>query len=296
MKVHQPNMPAPEFEHKSLSKSKYADSVVENDTRIGRIMDKVRDARPRQEHAMSSGPRTMALGRMSILTQATRPSAAPRVLCARAATAFPPLPGGPGSRPGRRTHDIVGGLDYMATFAALAAMKLPEKDREGKPIIFDSYDMSPMLFGTGKSRAQDMVLLYRERADTRCGARRQLQGRLQSPRRRRRIDRRVGGGLQPRLEGRRKVCGDGAASLRPLAGPAGALRHLHEQLHRADLGPGDCQCDDQGSDEDLREVSTSEAAERELQRSHYFDPIRALSVPPRLLENKGINLPLPTGN
>jgi arylsulfatase A-like enzyme len=42
MKVHQPNMPAPEFEHKSLSKSKYADSVVELDTRIGRIMDKIR--------------------------------------------------------------------------------------------------------------------------------------------------------------------------------------------------------------------------------------------------------------
>jgi arylsulfatase A-like enzyme len=42
MKVHQPNMPDPQFEHKSPSKSKYADSVVENDTRIGRIMDKVR--------------------------------------------------------------------------------------------------------------------------------------------------------------------------------------------------------------------------------------------------------------
>jgi arylsulfatase A-like enzyme len=42
MKVHQPNLPAPEFQHKSLSKSKYADSVVENDTRIGRIVDKVR--------------------------------------------------------------------------------------------------------------------------------------------------------------------------------------------------------------------------------------------------------------
>jgi len=35
-------MPAPEFQLKSLSKTKYADSVVENDTRIGRIMDKVR--------------------------------------------------------------------------------------------------------------------------------------------------------------------------------------------------------------------------------------------------------------
>jgi arylsulfatase A-like enzyme len=42
MKVHQANMPAPEFEHKSLSKSKFADSVVEADTRIGRILDKVR--------------------------------------------------------------------------------------------------------------------------------------------------------------------------------------------------------------------------------------------------------------
>src|SRR3954471_7633364 len=29
MKVHQPNMPAPEFEHKSTSKTKFADSVVE---------------------------------------------------------------------------------------------------------------------------------------------------------------------------------------------------------------------------------------------------------------------------
>ena len=38
----------------------------------------------------------------------------------------------------------------MATFASLAGVKLPEKDREGKPIIFDSYDMSPVLFGNGK--------------------------------------------------------------------------------------------------------------------------------------------------
>ena len=42
MKVHQPNLPAPEFIHKSLSKSKYADSIVEADTRIGHILDKVR--------------------------------------------------------------------------------------------------------------------------------------------------------------------------------------------------------------------------------------------------------------
>jgi|GEM_PF-6865029 len=38
----------------------------------------------------------------------------------------------------------------MATFAKLAGVELPTKDREGKPMIFDSYDMSPILFGTGK--------------------------------------------------------------------------------------------------------------------------------------------------
>jgi hypothetical protein len=39
----------------------------------------------------------------------------------------------------------------MATFAALASVKLPDKDRAGQPMVFDSYDMSPILFGTGKS-------------------------------------------------------------------------------------------------------------------------------------------------
>lgn len=39
----------------------------------------------------------------------------------------------------------------MATFASVAGIKLPEKDREDQPIIFDSYDMSPILLGTGKS-------------------------------------------------------------------------------------------------------------------------------------------------
>src|SRR3546814_6402042 len=41
--------------------------------------------------------------------------------------------------------------DLMATFACVAEIELPENDREGQPIIFDSYDMSPVLFGTGES-------------------------------------------------------------------------------------------------------------------------------------------------
>lgn len=47
-----------------------------------------------------------------------------------------------------RNSDIVGGLDLMATFASFAGIKLPDKDRDGQPIVFDSYDISPVLFGT----------------------------------------------------------------------------------------------------------------------------------------------------
>jgi arylsulfatase A-like enzyme len=150
MKVHQPNMPAPEFEHKSISKSKYADSVVENDTRIGRIMDKVR---------------ALGLDKDTYVFWTTDNGAWQDVYPDAGYTPFrgtkgtvreggnrvPSIAWGPNIKGGTKNSDILGGLDYMATFAALGGVKLPENDREGKPIIFDSYDMSPVLFGTGKS-------------------------------------------------------------------------------------------------------------------------------------------------
>ncbi|MGV8611448.1 sulfatase-like hydrolase/transferase, partial [Pseudomonas aeruginosa] len=43
MKNHQPNMPDPDYVGKSMSKSKYADSMVEMDARVGHIMDKLRE-------------------------------------------------------------------------------------------------------------------------------------------------------------------------------------------------------------------------------------------------------------
>jgi len=150
MKVHQPNMPHPDFQHKSLSKSKYADSIVENDTRIGRVVDKVR---------------ALGLDKNTYIFWTTDNGAWQDVYPDAGYTPFrgtkgtvreggnrvPAIAWGPKIKAGSRNHDIVGGLDYMATFAALAGVKLPDKDREGKPIIFDSYDMSPVLFGTGKS-------------------------------------------------------------------------------------------------------------------------------------------------
>jgi arylsulfatase len=150
MKVHQPNMPAPEFIHKSMSKSKYADSVVELDTRIGHVMDKLRELGLEKDtfvfYTTDNGAWQDVYPDAGYTpfrgTKGTVREGGSRV------PAFAVWPGKIAA--GSKSHDIVGGLDLMATFAAIGGAKLPDKDLEGKPMIFDSYDMSPLLFGTGK--------------------------------------------------------------------------------------------------------------------------------------------------
>ncbi len=150
MKVHQPNMPAPEFEHKSMSKSKYADSIVELDTRIGHIMDKL--------HALGLDKNTLVFyttdngAWQDVYPDAGyTPFRGTKGTVREGGNRVPAIAIWPGKiKAGVKNHDIVGGLDFMATFASVAGVKLPEKDREGQPIMFDSYDISPVLFGTGK--------------------------------------------------------------------------------------------------------------------------------------------------
>lgn len=150
MKVHQPNLPHPDFIHKSLSKSKYADSLVENDTRIGDIMNKL------HELGLDKGNTLVFWTTDNGAWQDVYPDAG-----------YTPFRGTKGTdreggnrvpaiawMPGKiaadtKNHDIVGGLDFMATFSALAGTPLPEKDLDGQPMVFDSYDISPVLFGTG---------------------------------------------------------------------------------------------------------------------------------------------------
>lgn len=151
MKVHQPNMPDPDYKGKSMSKSKYADSVVELDARIGRIMDKVRE---------------LGLDKNTLVFYTTDNGAWQDVYPDAGYTPFrgtkgtvreggnrvPAIAWMPGKiAPASTDHSILGGLDLMATFASVAGVKLPVNDRAEKPIVFDSYDMSPVLFGTGKS-------------------------------------------------------------------------------------------------------------------------------------------------
>jgi arylsulfatase A-like enzyme len=150
MKVHQPNMPAPEFEHKSMSKSKFADSVVENDTRIGRIMDKVR-ALGLDKNTYVFWTSDNGAWQDVYPDAGYTPFRGTKGTVREGGVRVPSIAWGPKITPNTKNSEILGGLDYMATFAALGGAKLPDKDREGQPIIFDSYDMTPVLFGAAKS-------------------------------------------------------------------------------------------------------------------------------------------------
>lgn len=152
MKVHQPNLPAPEFVHKSLSKSKYADSVVELDTRIGRIMAKLKEL-GFDENTLVFYTTDNGAWQDVYPDAGYTPFRGTKGTVREGGNRVPAIAVWPGKiKPGVKNHDILGGLDLMATFASVAGEKLPEKDREGQPITFDSYDMTPVLTGTGKSK------------------------------------------------------------------------------------------------------------------------------------------------
>jgi arylsulfatase A-like enzyme len=281
MKVHQPNMPAPDFQGKSAAKTKFADSIVENDARIGRVMDKIRslgldentyvfwttdngawqdsefrrEVQPRQQHwflneksgfpfrtpafcSVSKGQRR--LGEKEYRAPSVKPGVAlrPRTqgtsiagTCREGGARVPALAWGPNITAGSRNSDILGGLDYMATFASLAGVKLPENDREDKPIVFDSYDMSPVLFSTGPS-ARKSWFYFTENELTPGAVR---VGRFKAAFNLRGDNGSDTGGLAVDSnlgrKGPEKIRRDCAADFRSLAGPAGALRHLHEQLY-----------------------------------------------------------------
>ena len=151
MKMHQPNLPHPDFIGKSLDKSKYADSLVENDARIGHVMDKLRSLGLDKGNTLVIWTTDNGAWQDVYPDSGYTPFRGTKGTDREGGYRVPAIAWMPGKiKAGARNHDIVGGLDFMATFASMAHVPLPEKDRAGEPTIFDSYDISPVLFGTGK--------------------------------------------------------------------------------------------------------------------------------------------------
>src|SRR3974377_373953 len=118
------------------TKSKFADSVVENDTRIGRIVDKVR-ALGLKKNTYIFWTTDNGAWQDVYPDAGYTPFRGTKGTVREGGSRVPAIAVWPGKiKPGTKNHDIVGGLDMMATFAAVAGVKLPDKDREGQPIIF----------------------------------------------------------------------------------------------------------------------------------------------------------------
>lgn len=151
MKNHQPNLPHPDFEHKSISKSKYSDSVLELDSRVGDLLAKL-DELGLAENTVVFYTVDNGAWQDVYPDAGYTPFRGTKGTVREGGNRVPTIVRWPGKvAAGSRSDDVLGGLDLMATFASLAGEKLPENDREGKPIVFDSYDMTPVWTGTGKS-------------------------------------------------------------------------------------------------------------------------------------------------
>ncbi|MCB1500073.1 MAG: arylsulfatase [Bauldia sp.] len=151
MKNHQPNMPAPEFEGKSISKSKYADAVVELDSRVGDLLKKL-DELGLADNTVVFYTVDNGAWQDVYPDAGYTPFRGTKGTVREGGNRVPTMVRWPGKvAAGSKSDDILGGLDLMATFASIAGVKLPENDREGKPIIFDSYDMTPVWTGSGTS-------------------------------------------------------------------------------------------------------------------------------------------------
>jgi arylsulfatase len=150
MKLHQPNLPHPDFIHKSLSKSKYADSMVENDTRIGNIMKKLHDLGLDKGNTLVFWTTDNGAWQDVYPDSGYTPFRGTKGTDREGGNRVPAIAWMPGKiKADSKSHDIVGGMDFFATFSAMAGVPLPTKDLAGQPTIFDSYDISPVLFGTG---------------------------------------------------------------------------------------------------------------------------------------------------
>jgi arylsulfatase A-like enzyme len=151
MKVHQPNLPHPDFQGKSISKSKYADSVVELDTRMGNILKKL-DELGLRDNTVVFWTTDNGAWQDVYPDAGYTPFRGTKGTVREGGNRVPAIVRWPGKvEPSTKSAAVVGGLDLMATFASLAGIDLPTQDRDGKPIIFDSYDMTPVWTGTGES-------------------------------------------------------------------------------------------------------------------------------------------------
>lgn len=161
-KNHQPSIAPPEFKGKSAAKSPYADGVVELDAHIGEILDELKKLGI-EENTLVIWTADNGAWQDVYPDSGYTPFRGTKGTLREGGNLMPAVAWWPGKIKGdSETHAVVGTLDFMATFASLAGVDLPTEDREGKPMMFDSYDMSPLLFGQEDKWARNKWFYFSE--------------------------------------------------------------------------------------------------------------------------------------
>ena len=219
-KLHQPNLPHPDFDGKSMAKSKYLDSLVELDHHVGVVVDKVRELGIEQDTLIVWTTDNGAWQDVYPDCGYT-PFRGTKGTDYEGGSRVPAIAWWPGTiEPGRRNSEIVGSLDFMATFASLAGLELPTEDREGQPTIFDSCDQTALLKGDGPSTRDHWF--YMTETELIPGAVR--LGKWKAI-----------WNIRQGWKGARRVHQHRARAVRPVARPGRAVRPVHERLGREDL-------------------------------------------------------------
>ena len=146
-KNHQPSIAPPEFKGKSAAKSPYADGVVELDAHIGEILTELKKLGI-DDNTIVIWTADNGAWQDVYPDSGYTPFRGTKGTLREGGSLVPCVAWGPGHiKADIESHAIVGSLDFMATFASYAGIDLPTKDREGKPMMFDSYDMTPLFTG-----------------------------------------------------------------------------------------------------------------------------------------------------
>jgi arylsulfatase len=143
-------MPAPEYQGSSISKTKYADSMIEMDARVGNILAKV-DELGLRDNTIVFWTTDNGAWQDVYPDAGYTPFRGTKGTVREGGNRVPAIVRWPGQvEPDSKSAAIVGGLDLMATFAEVAGVDLPTEDREGEPIVFDSISMMPVWTGEGE--------------------------------------------------------------------------------------------------------------------------------------------------
>jgi arylsulfatase A-like enzyme len=160
MKLHNPNIPSPDWKDKAPGGHPYLDSLMELDHNSGQVVQAIRDAGIADNTLVVWFPDNGAW--VDVWPDAGyTPFRGAKGTNFEAGFRVPAIVWWPGHVPaGVRCDEIVANMDIFPTAAKLAGVPVPThvwQDKAGKPMIFDGVDQTDLFLGKGPSKRDSFI-------------------------------------------------------------------------------------------------------------------------------------------